>query len=118
MKMDSEEQKPRHPIGVVSRRTGLGQDVIRAWERRYGAVVPQRTDTGRRLYTDEDVVGGAQFNETTNTFRLSLIVPDTRWRTESEWEAAYRDAAEQDGQRQVLTGLDSIPEGRGNPDSS
>jgi methylmalonyl-CoA mutase cobalamin-binding domain/chain len=55
MKMDSEEQKPRHPIGVVSRRTGLGQDVIRAWERRYGAVVPQRTDTGRRLYTDEDI---------------------------------------------------------------
>jgi DNA-binding transcriptional MerR regulator len=55
MKSDSEQKKPRHPIGVVSRRTGLGQDVIRAWERRYGVVVPRRTDTGRRLYTDEDV---------------------------------------------------------------
>lgn len=55
MKTDSEEKKPRHPIGVASRRTGLGQDVIRAWERRYGAVVPERTDTGRRLYSDEDV---------------------------------------------------------------
>lgn len=55
MKSDREEKKPRHPIGVVSRRTGLGRDVIRAWERRYGAVVPRRTGTGRRLYTDEDV---------------------------------------------------------------
>jgi DNA-binding transcriptional MerR regulator/methylmalonyl-CoA mutase cobalamin-binding subunit len=55
MQTDSEDTKPRHPIGVVSRRTGLGQDVIRAWERRYGVVVPKRTDTGRRLYSDEDL---------------------------------------------------------------
>ena len=46
---------PRHPIGVVSARTGLPQDVIRIWERRYKCVCPPRGDTGRRLYTDEDV---------------------------------------------------------------
>jgi DNA-binding transcriptional MerR regulator/methylmalonyl-CoA mutase cobalamin-binding subunit len=45
----------RHPIGVVARRTGLKPDLIRAWERRYGAVAPGRTDTRRRLYYDEDV---------------------------------------------------------------
>jgi len=45
----------QHPIGVVSARTGLPQDVIRAWERRYGAVTPSRTGTGRRLYSDEDI---------------------------------------------------------------
>lgn len=45
----------RHPIGVVSGRTGLPQDVLRAWERRYAAVVPHRTETGRRLYTDADL---------------------------------------------------------------
>lgn len=45
----------RHPIGVVSRRTGLKQDLIRAWERRYGAVEPGRTDTRRRFYSDEDI---------------------------------------------------------------
>ena len=44
-----------HPIQVVSRRTGLSQDVIRAWERRYAAVVPGRTVTQRRLYSDQDV---------------------------------------------------------------
>lgn len=45
----------RHPIGVVARRTGLKPDLIRAWERRYGAVTPGRTDTRRRFYSDEDV---------------------------------------------------------------
>lgn len=44
-----------HPIQVVCRRTGLGPDVIRAWEKRYGAVAPQRTATARRLYTDADI---------------------------------------------------------------
>ena len=45
----------RHPIGVVARRTGLKPDLIRAWERRYCAVAPGRTDTRRRFYSDEDV---------------------------------------------------------------
>jgi len=40
---------------VVARRTGLSPDVIRAWEKRYGAVVPERTPTGHRLYSDEDL---------------------------------------------------------------
>jgi DNA-binding transcriptional MerR regulator/methylmalonyl-CoA mutase cobalamin-binding subunit len=47
--------EPRHPIGVVSSRSGIAQDVLRAWERRYAAVVPHRTETGRRLYSDDDV---------------------------------------------------------------
>ncbi len=46
----------RHPIGVVEMRTGLSQHVLRAWERRYGAVTPERTVGGQRLYTDDDVV--------------------------------------------------------------
>jgi methanogenic corrinoid protein MtbC1 len=45
----------RHSIAVVSRRTGITQLVLRAWERRYGAVVPSRTDTARRLYSDQDL---------------------------------------------------------------
>jgi DNA-binding transcriptional MerR regulator/methylmalonyl-CoA mutase cobalamin-binding subunit len=46
---------PRHPIGAVARRTGLKQDLIRAWERRYGAVEPGRSETRRRFYSDEDI---------------------------------------------------------------
>lgn len=46
---------PGHPIKVVSRRTGLSPHLIRIWERRYRAVVPQRTSTNRRLYADSDI---------------------------------------------------------------
>jgi DNA-binding transcriptional MerR regulator/methanogenic corrinoid protein MtbC1 len=46
---------PRHPIRVVARRTGLTPATIRAWERRYGAVTPRRSEGGQRLYTDRDV---------------------------------------------------------------
>ena len=50
------DQEPRHPIRVVSERTGLSPDVLRAWEKRYGAVAPPRRDGGaQRLYSDADV---------------------------------------------------------------
>jgi DNA-binding transcriptional MerR regulator/methylmalonyl-CoA mutase cobalamin-binding subunit len=43
------------PIKVVARRTGLSAHVIRIWEKRYGAVEPERTVTNRRLYSDEQI---------------------------------------------------------------
>ena len=45
----------QHPIKVVARRTGLSQHVIRVWEKRYNAVEPSRTDTNRRLYSDNEI---------------------------------------------------------------
>src|SRR4051812_28560881 len=45
----------RHPIAVVAQRTGLSQDVLRVWERRYGAVTPSRSPNGLRLYSDTDI---------------------------------------------------------------
>lgn len=44
-----------HCIRVVANRTGLSQHVIRVWEKRYGAVTPERTDTNRRFYSEEEV---------------------------------------------------------------
>jgi DNA-binding transcriptional MerR regulator/methylmalonyl-CoA mutase cobalamin-binding subunit len=51
----NKQEVPRHPIRVVAKRTGLTPAVLRAWEKRYGVVVPSRTDGGQRLYTDADV---------------------------------------------------------------
>lgn len=51
----SNQHTEGHPISVVVRRTGLSQDILRAWEKRYEAVTPLRTPTGRRLYTEEHV---------------------------------------------------------------
>lgn len=54
-RQDPTHLEARHTIAVVSRRTGISQLLLRAWERRYGAVAPGRTDTGRRLYADADI---------------------------------------------------------------
>lgn len=55
MKTSATRQQKRHPIQVAARRSGLSQDVLRAWERRHGAVEPRRTEGNQRLYSDEDV---------------------------------------------------------------
>ena len=46
--------KGLYPIRAVSRLTGVSPDNIRAWERRYGAVVPQRVKGGR-LFSEADL---------------------------------------------------------------
>lgn len=45
----------QHAIQAVVQRTGLTAHVIRIWEKRYGVVAPERTDTNRRLYSDEQI---------------------------------------------------------------
>ena len=41
-------------IGELAERTHVSTDVLRAWERRYGLLRPQRSDGGYRLYSSED----------------------------------------------------------------
>lgn len=55
MSLDPESGAQRHPIGVAAERTGLSLDVLRVWERRYGAVAPARAAGGQRLYSDADL---------------------------------------------------------------
>lgn len=42
-------------IGYVSLQTGLSTHVIRAWERRYQAVMPQRSASRRRVFTQTEI---------------------------------------------------------------
>lgn len=42
-------------IGTASRKSGLSVTTIRTWEDRYGAVVPTRDHSGRRLYSDDQI---------------------------------------------------------------
>ncbi|HLK59952.1 MAG TPA: MerR family transcriptional regulator [Chthonomonadaceae bacterium] len=44
-----------HTIKFAARHTGLSPHIIRTWERRYGALTPDRTATNRRLYSNEDM---------------------------------------------------------------
>jgi len=43
------------PIRTVANLTGVNPVTLRAWERRYSLITPQRTPKGHRLYTEQDV---------------------------------------------------------------
>ncbi len=56
-------QGPRIRIGELSRRTGVGVDTLRAWERRYGVLEPTRSDGGFRLYGSADEARARRMSE-------------------------------------------------------
>jgi MerR family transcriptional regulator, light-induced transcriptional regulator len=54
-----------YSIKAVSQATGLTVETLRAWERRYAVVVPERDDMGRRVYRAEDVLRLRRLREAT-----------------------------------------------------
>ncbi len=44
-----------YTIKQAAQRTGIPVPLLRAWERRYGVVVPTRTEAGYRLYDDDAI---------------------------------------------------------------
>src|SRR5689334_14450057 len=44
-----------YSIGAVARMLGLSQPAIRSWEDRYGLIVAERSEGGRRLYTRDQL---------------------------------------------------------------
>lgn len=63
-----------HTILVVSRRSGVSQVVIRAWEKRYCALTPRRCEKGLRHYDDCDIERLRLLNELTKFgFRIGQI---------------------------------------------
>ena len=53
--MKASPDAPTFNLKAVVQETGLKPDTLRAWERRYGLPVPQRTDSGHRLYSQKDI---------------------------------------------------------------
>jgi methanogenic corrinoid protein MtbC1 len=49
------DNQPIYNIKAVVEATGLPAATLRAWERRYGALAPGRTDHGYRLYSANDI---------------------------------------------------------------
>ncbi len=49
------DRSTRLPIRVVAERTGLEPYLIRTWEKRYGAITPQRTVGRHRTFDENDV---------------------------------------------------------------
>jgi DNA-binding transcriptional MerR regulator len=49
------DDEPKYRIGAACRLTGLSQHVLRVWEKRYGVVEPERSESQRRLYRESDI---------------------------------------------------------------
>jgi DNA-binding transcriptional MerR regulator len=54
-KIDDLSDEPRYTIKAVSDLTGILPVTLRAWERRYGVLSPDRRENRYRLYSDRDV---------------------------------------------------------------
>src|SRR5574343_85851 len=44
-----------YSIKAITSLTGLTAETLRAWERRYDCITPQRNETGRRSYSQADL---------------------------------------------------------------
>jgi DNA-binding transcriptional MerR regulator len=81
--------KPKYMIGTVTKLTGLSVDVVRVWERRYGAIRPQRSDGGTRLYSDADV---SRLNRLRHAVELGHSISQAAKLSESELDELVSDA--------------------------
>ena len=54
-KIDELPDSPRFTIKIVSTQTGIKPITLRAWERRYQLLAPQRSENRYRLYSERDV---------------------------------------------------------------
>ena len=63
--MSDTEPAATYSIKAVAEATGLTVETLRAWERRYGVIEPQRGAGGHRLYTSHDVSRLRRLHETT-----------------------------------------------------
>lgn len=82
------------PIREVARQTGVNAVTLRAWERRYGLIVPQRTPKGHRLFNAEHVQRihtiltwlnrGVPVSQVKGLIDSAQALPDA---VENEWQA-------------------------------
>ena len=47
--------EPKYPVKRISDLTGINPVTLRAWERRYGILKPDRDENRYRLYSDQDL---------------------------------------------------------------
>jgi len=89
-------------MGAVSRRTGIGEHTLRAWERRFGFPAPHRLESGHRRYPADQVQHLMLINTALSFgYRAGDIVPLSR----SELEDLLRDCGALDAE--VSSGMTS-----------
>jgi len=73
---DSLTERHLWPMGAVTRRTGIGEHTLRAWERRFGFPDPHRLESGHRRYPADQVQQLLLINAALNCgYRAGDVVP-------------------------------------------
>lgn len=87
-----------YSIKAAAQMANLSVDTLRAWERRYGAVEPQRSETGRRRYTDAEVERLSLLKQATDLGHpISMVAPLTNNDLRELLNKARKDASASDG---------------------
>ncbi len=87
------------PIREVARQTGVNAVTLRAWERRYGLIMPQRTPKGHRLYDQSHV---ARINHILTWLNRGVAVSQVSQLLESREPPASTEDSLWSEQRQCL----------------
>ncbi|MBN9688422.1 MULTISPECIES: MerR family transcriptional regulator [unclassified Corallococcus] len=117
-------------IHIAAELSGVRVELIRAWERRYGVLEPERTPSGYRVYTDRDVALlkrlKALTDEGVSISEAAKLVPQLRAELDAapspsaegadartgaqpeSWRAAVMAAAEAYDQPRVVRVLDEV----------
>jgi DNA-binding transcriptional MerR regulator len=64
---------PLYPMRTVVKLTSVEAHRIRFWESRYGLIVPARDESGRRLFSKDEVDRIRQIGEMVDSHGLSLV---------------------------------------------
>ncbi|WP_163650625.1 MerR family transcriptional regulator [Modicisalibacter sp. 'Wilcox'] len=100
---------PLYPIREVSRLTGVNSVTLRAWERRYGLIRPQRTPKGHRLYARDDIQRVERILQWLNRGVPVSQVRDLLDQPETPPEPLTDDGGDWEGQRrQLLASIEAL----------
>ena len=108
-KTSEETEAQLWPMGAVTRRTGIGEHTLRAWERRFGFPAPHRLDSGHRRYPADQVQQLMLINAALNCgYRAGDVVPLGR----TELEDLLRDCGALDTGTPTTIYLFNMKKGR------
>lgn len=90
------------PIRTVSSLTGVNSVTLRAWERRYGLLQPQRTAKGHRLYSQADI---DRVNKTVELLNKGIAISQVKAHLESREQNATASGPWDDYQQRMLNAV-------------
>lgn len=103
-------------INIASKLSGVPELTIRAWEGRYSAITPKRTETNRRIYSDSDVEKLTLLRKLTdnghrigNLANLSVEeLKDTLSKIEVKLKASVGDSLSGEGKKFITECIEAI----------